>query len=171
MELERTYSVLISRINYTIEVTGMKISKEDTHYLEIAQRDVENAIDNVENVKNSSVVRRKMFNVLEDLQDMSRDFPVKTVVDDLEAVRTLMFCALRYVLPRQSYMTGTVADIIIKHKDIVSLQDRNIMLRDIRERLASVKSKDDTIDRTVWKNLYNVLKGNKDTRYGSTSKI
>lgn len=47
-------------------------------------------------------------------------------------INDLMVCAFRYALGRRSYITYTISDLLIKHKDKLSAQSRQVILRDIQ---------------------------------------
>lgn len=74
----------------------------------------------------------------------------------------IIVSALRYALPRHTYITGTTADFIRTHWQSKAIQKyRNIIMRDLKEWLddnpASVCSSLEIIDRNIWQNLYNDL--------------
>lgn len=72
--------------------------------------------------------------------------------------------ALRYALPRHSYMVSVVADFIERHWDTPSVRRQHeIILRDIKEFLEQ-RDEDhemfDGMDYRVWKSLYEYLTAN-----------
>ena len=46
---------------------------------------------------------------------------------------TILLCAMRYALGRETYMPGIVQDYIRRHKDELDLRTVSVMIRDIRE--------------------------------------
>lgn len=84
----------------------------------------------------------------------------------------IVICAVRYALGRKSYMPGLVQDFIMRHPEILTENDRDVIIRDIEEadeirtytmengRTITVDSLGDTkIDRPGWLKLKEWLKG------------
>ena len=90
-------------------------------------------------------------------------------------IGAIVICAVRYALGRESYMPGLVQDFIMRHPEILTENDRQVIIRDIEEadeirtytmengqtltvdRLGNTK-----IDRPGWLKLKEWLKGAED---------
>jgi len=70
---------------------------------------------------------------------------------------TMIVCAVRYALPRQSYMPSIVADWLRSHWLALSVKTRNIIKRDIREAIERNETGSESIDRPMWIKLVNDL--------------
>ena len=95
----------------------------------------------------------------------------QTARDDAE-IGAIVICAVRYAIGRQSYMPGLVQDFIMRHPEILTENDRQVIIMDIEEadeirtytmengqtltvdRLGNTK-----IDRPGWLRLKEWLKG------------
>ena len=89
-----------------------------------------------------------------------------------EYIGAIVICAVRYALGRESYMPGLVQDFIMRHPEILTENDRQVIIMDIEEadeirtytmengqtltvdRLGNTK-----IDRPGWLRLKEWLKG------------
>lgn len=96
----------------------------------------------------------------------------KTSARDDAEIGAIVICAVRYALGRESYMPGLVQDFIMRHPEILTENDRQVIIRDIEEadeirtytmengqtltvdRLGNTK-----IDRPGWLKLKEWLKG------------
>ena len=96
----------------------------------------------------------------------------KTDVRDDAEIGAIVICAVRYAIGRESYMPGLVQDFIMRHPEILTENDRQVIIRDIEEadeirtyttengrtitydRLGNTK-----IDRPGWLKLKEWLKG------------
>jgi hypothetical protein len=68
----------------------------------------------------------------------------KTVLVDEVAlpigdVGHLLVCSVRYALGRLSYITSTIAEMVERRWSILSENDRQVILRDIKEALADTE--------------------------------
>ena len=54
-------------------------------------------------------------------------------------VGLLLICSLRYALGRSSYVTSAIAEIVEKNWLGLSVSDKEVILRDIREALAEAE--------------------------------
>lgn len=76
---------------------------------------------------------------------------------------TILICAVRYALGRQSYMVGVVADYVNSVKEKLSKNCRDILVRDITEAIESCHKHGTTCgmecDERTWQNLLEALKG------------
>lgn len=76
-------------------------------------------------------------------------------------IETLCIAALRYALPRSTYIVSEVCDIVFNHKDDLSSSALEIIRKDIeRELLERMKSKhsfecDELAIKKLYKNLFN----------------
>lgn len=77
--------------------------------------------------------------------------------------------ALRYALPRHSYIVSTVADFIERYWNTPSVRrQQNIILRDIKEFLDERNENDEMfggMDYRTWQNLYNKLTNKEDSHH------
>lgn len=75
----------------------------------------------------------------------------------------VLICAVRYALGRQSYMVGVVADYVNSVKEKLSMNCRNIIVRDITEAIEFYHEHGTTCgmecDERTWQNLLEALKG------------
>lgn len=72
----------------------------------------------------------------------------------------LMVCALRYALGRRSYITSTISDLLIGHKDELSAQSKKVILRDI-QRAFDTNNYGMEMDKEVWIKLQEELTNDK----------
>ena len=66
---------------------------------------------------------------------------------------TMIICAVRYALPRQSYMPHLVAEWLRGHWLDLSVKTRSIIIRDIRESIDRGECGSDSIDKPMWARL------------------
>lgn len=99
-----------------------------------------------------------------------------SAMDDAE-IGAIVICAVRYALGRQSYMPGLVQDFIMRHPEILTESDRQVIIMDIEEadeirtyttvngRTITVDGLGDTkIDRPGWLKLKEWLNGVNDEK-------
>jgi hypothetical protein len=67
----------------------------------------------------------------------------------LSELETLLLCSVRYSLPRQTYVTGEVADLVALYINQLSKQTRDIIIRDINRDIQEGLVKSD-IDLEIW---------------------
>ena len=72
--------------------------------------------------------------------------------------KDMMISALRYVLPRHTYMVDMTCEYIKKNAELI-LDDRviNVMLRDLNEQLDCYKRVEGNYQTTMWKCDYDTL--------------
>jgi hypothetical protein len=68
-----------------------------------------------------------------------------------------MVCAFRYALGRRTYVTHTISELLIKHKDELSEQSKIIILHDIA-RAINANDYGMDIDKACWIKLREALK-------------
>ena len=96
----------------------------------------------------------------------------KTSARDDAEIGAIVICAVRYALGRESYIPGLVCDFIMRHPEILTESDRQVIIRDIEEadeirtyttdngRTITVDRLGNTkIDRPGWLKLKEWLKG------------
>lgn len=57
----------------------------------------------------------------------------KTDARDDAEIGAIVICAVRYAIGRESYMPGLVCDFIMRHPEILTESDRQVIIRDIEE--------------------------------------
>jgi len=57
----------------------------------------------------------------------------KTTIEKDPNLPTILLCAMRYALGRETYMPGLVQDFIRAHAEALDERTRKVMIRDIRE--------------------------------------
>lgn len=57
----------------------------------------------------------------------------KTDARDDAEIGAIVICAVRYALGRESYMPGLVQDFIMRHPEILTENNRQVIIRDIEE--------------------------------------
>lgn len=72
----------------------------------------------------------------------------------------LMVCAFRYALGRRSYITHTIAELLIKHKDKLFAQSKETVLKDIQVAF-DTNNYGMEMDRAVWEKLQGELNNDK----------
>ena len=70
---------------------------------------------------------------------------------------TMIICAVRYALPRQSYMPSLVMDWLRAHWLALSVKTRSIIKRDIREAIDRNETGSESMDRPMWIKLIDEL--------------
>ncbi len=71
-------------------------------------------------------------------------------------LNTLIICAFRYALGRMSYITGTITDLLIKEKDSIHKDAKQLICKEIRYALEHDEAGMDC-DRIRWRGLLEVL--------------
>jgi hypothetical protein len=64
----------------------------------------------------------------------------------------LLVCAFRYALGRRSYITYTISDLLVRHKDKLFAQSKKSILRDIK-RAFDTNNYGMEMDKEVWQKL------------------
>ena len=81
---------------------------------------------------------------------------------------SILICAVRYALGRQSYIVGEVAQYVFYKRKTLSAECINIIIRDIEEEMERYHSVGQTLgmdcDERTWENLLNQLKSEKESR-------
>ncbi|MEK0411951.1 MAG: hypothetical protein RJA03_464 [Pseudomonadota bacterium] len=72
----------------------------------------------------------------------------------------LMVCAFRYALGRRSYITYTISDLLIKHKDKLFAQSKESILKDIKKAF-DTNDYGMEMDKEVWIKLQQELTNDK----------
>ena len=96
----------------------------------------------------------------------------KTDARDDAEIGAIVICAVRYAIGRKTYMPGLVQDFIMRHPEILTEHERQVIIMDIEEadeirtyttvngRTITVDMLGDTkIDRPGWLKLKEWLKG------------
>lgn len=68
----------------------------------------------------------------------------------------LAVCAFRYAMGRKTYITSYIADILIKHKNDISPQYRNVITREI-ELAFEANNYGMEMDKIEWERVLNEL--------------
>ncbi len=68
----------------------------------------------------------------------------------------LLVCAFRYALGRRTYITATIADLLIKHKDKFDDNSIHVILRDIKRAFETNKYGME-MDKADWERVLDVL--------------
>ena len=76
-------------------------------------------------------------------------------MNDIE-LNDLMVCAFRYALGRKTYISKVISELLIKHKDKLSLSSRAVILRDIK-RAFDTDNYGMEMDADVWLKLQEEL--------------
>lgn len=78
---------------------------------------------------------------------------------------SILICAVRYALGRQSYIVGDTAKYVALKQKTLSKECIDIIIRDIEEEMERYHSVGQTLgmecDERTWKNLLEALKGEK----------
>ena len=77
---------------------------------------------------------------------------------------TVLLCALRYALGRQTYITGVIAGYIAPKIPFLDDRTIKIMERDITEAIRTDRIGDPRIDLAVWRELQEKLKAEIEKR-------
>jgi len=72
----------------------------------------------------------------------------------------LMVCSFRYAMGRRTYIASTISDILIKHKEELSTQSKESILRDI-QRALNANNYGMDMDKEVWVKLQEELLNDK----------
>jgi len=72
----------------------------------------------------------------------------------------LMVCAFRYALGRRSYITYTISDLLVRHKDKLFVQSKESILKDI-QRAFDTNNYGMEMDKEVWQKLKEELQNDK----------
>lgn len=80
------------------------------------------------------------------------------VLIEVEDINVMMQSALRYALPRMTYITSQTADLINKNKSHLTEKTKNSMMRDIEDALSLHANKIHQCDKDIWIKLLNNLK-------------
>ena len=70
----------------------------------------------------------------------------------------LIFCSFRYALGRRTYIVSTVAEIILKHKDVITNNTKHLMIKEILEAVEKNQAGMDC-DVHMWKTVVDELRG------------
>ena len=82
--------------------------------------------------------------------------------DPLLGSTLVLLCAFRYALGRSTYVVRAIAETLIAHRDRLSAADRALVVREIREHLASeFNGSADDLD--TWEHVATVLDDDKET--------
>ena len=68
----------------------------------------------------------------------------------------LIICAFRYALGRKTYITNTIAELIIKYKDELSTSDTEVIKRDIK-RAFDMNNYGMEMDKKEWQRVLEAL--------------
>lgn len=69
----------------------------------------------------------------------------------------ILISAFRYALGRQTYIVESVSNFLIKYKDFLTDNLKNIMIKDLKEALKNNKAGDTNIDVPLWEKLLKEL--------------
>ncbi len=83
---------------------------------------------------------------------------VGALVASLEVSSDILFYAFRYALGRSTYAVHDVAQTVMRHADSIDRNDREVMVREIREAL-EVDAAGMWPDRDQWSRVLDVLEG------------
>jgi hypothetical protein len=79
-----------------------------------------------------------------------------TVLSPLD-LGLLLICSLRYSLGRSSYVVGMMAEMIEQHWPKLTVSDRQVIIRDVREALEEAHNRGNTLgmemDDRTWREL------------------
>ena len=78
---------------------------------------------------------------------------------------TLLLCSMRYALPRQTYITGEIAQLIKQHSSWLTPAQLNLIVQELAKDLES--NRISGLDRKLWELLLEELR----KKQGSISKI
>ncbi len=70
--------------------------------------------------------------------------------DDLGLV---LICAVRYALPRQTYVGGCIASLVTRLWSEIPTRDQETITRDVREALDTDRAGDPRIDAPEWRRM------------------
>ena len=73
----------------------------------------------------------------------------------------LMFMSFRYALPRHSYVTGLVSDMLIKHKSKMPISTRERIIKEIKEFLKHTPDVSFFQDQRVWREVLQEMENGK----------
>lgn len=68
----------------------------------------------------------------------------------------LILCAFRYALGRKTYITSTISELIIKYKDNIDENDKEVITRDIR-RSFETNNYGMEMDKEIWEKVLSEL--------------
>lgn len=65
----------------------------------------------------------------------------------------VLICAVRYALPRQTYVGGCIASQVARLWSEIPARDQETIVRDVREALDSDRAGDPRIDAPEWRRM------------------
>ena len=78
-------------------------------------------------------------------------------MDKIE-LNDLLVCAFRYAIGRKTYVVPTIADLLLKYKDILSETSKAQIIRDINRAVKTANYGMDT-DKNIWLRVRTGLEG------------
>jgi len=69
----------------------------------------------------------------------------------------ILGCAVRYALPRMTYMVGVVTDEVIKNVDSLSMRCRSVIMEDIQRAFKEDRVSKHDCDVFAWRETIRVL--------------
>jgi hypothetical protein len=76
----------------------------------------------------------------------------------IEVDEDVLGCAVRYALPRATYIVGTVTDEVLENINNLSKKSRYVLIRDIEEAFNEGNISDYDCDKNAWNRVLNELK-------------